>query len=250
MAYQSSGTLTTDKRPVDVSTTWDSKTEWEAYQSKNNVTISNGVLTLVDVSAPTEGLLHQYDWSASGTTTTTVPDQEGTADLTGSFTDLTGSINGVQAGTFDGTDDAVDASYSGSTQPLERFIVLAPNSATGTQVFLEGTSANFQTYINAFDNWSMNAGSTVEDNAADTNPHIITSAFNGASSVLRVDGTQVASGDAGTNDPGGMTVGKRRSNENYFNGLVGEVLEYDPNASGYSRTDVESYLSSKWGITV
>lgn len=49
MTYESNGSLTTDKRDVAVSTSWDTQTEWEAYQAAQNVAIENGVVRLADV---------------------------------------------------------------------------------------------------------------------------------------------------------------------------------------------------------
>jgi len=199
---------------------------------------------------PDSGLLHRYDWSDDSTTTSTVPDLAGDADLTGSFTDLAGSINGVQAGTFDGADDIVDASYADSTQPIERFAVISLNS-TANQIIVDGFDTSVHTpYIDESGNFAIFAGSRLAGNAADTNNHIMTARIDGANSVYRVDGTQQASGDAGSNEPNGITAGGRNTATLYYDGLVGEVLDYDPTASGYSRADVEQYLSDKWGVTI
>lgn len=108
MAFSSSGSLTTDKREIAVSGTWDTQTEWDAYQSKNNVVINNGILQLADVSIPTNGLIHRYKFNDT-TDGTVAVDSEGTRD---------GTINGAAYSTdvkegsnalsFDGTDDYVD----------------------------------------------------------------------------------------------------------------------------------------------
>lgn len=46
MPFANQGTLTTDKRTVAVSTEWATQTDWEAYQSKNEINITNGTLKL------------------------------------------------------------------------------------------------------------------------------------------------------------------------------------------------------------
>lgn len=48
--YYLDGELVTDKRGVAVSETWDTQTEWEAFQSKNQTQIVNGVLKLDTVA--------------------------------------------------------------------------------------------------------------------------------------------------------------------------------------------------------
>lgn len=51
MAYTSNGSLTTDKRVVDDTTTWDAQSDWEAYQSKDSVVVTNGAVQLAEVQA-------------------------------------------------------------------------------------------------------------------------------------------------------------------------------------------------------
>lgn len=46
MAYTTSGTLTTDEREVAISETWETQTDWEAYQSKSGIAINSGSLEL------------------------------------------------------------------------------------------------------------------------------------------------------------------------------------------------------------
>lgn len=46
MPYESQGTLTTDVREVSVSSTWDTQSDWEAYQSASNIAINNGAVEL------------------------------------------------------------------------------------------------------------------------------------------------------------------------------------------------------------
>lgn len=88
MPYNTSGTLTTDIRSVSVSTTWDSQTEWEAYQSKSGITISNGVLTLTESQGPASGLL-RYTFNDADTSGSTTLD---------AWNDNDGTINGATTG--------------------------------------------------------------------------------------------------------------------------------------------------------
>lgn len=66
--YASEGTLTTDVREVATSETWDTQTEWEAYQSKASIVIESGVLKLDQASIPETGDYQWYIDAGSGST--------------------------------------------------------------------------------------------------------------------------------------------------------------------------------------
>ncbi|WP_292484121.1 hypothetical protein [Methanohalobium sp.] len=53
LSYASDGSLLTDEREVNASTLWDTQSDWEAYQSKNNINITNGNLELSQVASKT-----------------------------------------------------------------------------------------------------------------------------------------------------------------------------------------------------
>jgi hypothetical protein len=215
-----------------------------------------------DVNAiPDSGLLHQYDATKNSSITengsvTQWNDLEGNEDLTGTVSGGLGSINGVQAILFDGVDDSMDVDFSSAiTQPFEIFTVSDPTD-DGTQQNVFDGFANTVISRRLFDSndtYRHNAGANIDGGSPTGGPEILSSVFNGTSSLLRGDGTEILSGDAGANSLDGLTVGSRRSNAGngiWFNGPIGEVLIYDPSASGYSRSDVEGYLSQKWGISL
>lgn len=67
--YVSDGTLTTDKRTVDDAQTWDSQSDWEAYQSATDVEIVSGAVQLAETTAPTTVVSRGDDNTSSGTST-------------------------------------------------------------------------------------------------------------------------------------------------------------------------------------
>jgi hypothetical protein len=215
--------------------------------SKNNIEIDSDSFQLA-TAIPDSGLLHQYDWSADSTTTSSVTDQAGNADLSGNFTSFS-DINGVQAGTFDGTDDTMSAAFS-TFDPVDVFAV-ARFEQNVDQIFVDGESVYTHSVWHRSGDWHIFAGNNVDSNvAADTNSHIFGARF-GSTDELRLDGSEIFSGDAGANQPDGVTVGDRYDGSaQTANATIGELLYYDPSASGYSRADVETYLSDKWGITL
>ena len=201
---------------------------------------------------PVLGLLHQYDWSDGSTTTSTVPDLAGDDDLTGGFTDLNATINGVQAGNFDGTADSVSGAFSSSVaQPVEIYSVTETSNNGDAQIITTGTNNNNIT-AKRFDTtdfgYQLNAGDNINGGSAASNdPELLTTRFDGGSSLLRVNGSEELSGPAGTNGMDGLVVSR---DDLPVDGAVAEVLVYDPTVSDYSRSDVEQYLADKWGITL
>lgn len=99
------------------------------------------------------------------------------------------------------------------------------------------------------DGWRMRAGATSLTNGdTDGNWNLINLLFNGASSDMRINGSSKISGDAGTQNADGITVGTRFDGVKGWVGYVAEVLIYDPAVSGADQTAIEDYLNSKWGI--
>lgn len=74
--------------------------------------------------------------------------------------------------------------------------------------------------------------------------------FAGASSLVRVDGTQVASGNAGSTNASGLAIGGAGGGTEYANVDVAEILLFNGVLSDANRNAVEAYLGSEYGITV
>jgi hypothetical protein len=103
-------------------------------------------------------------------------------------------------------------------------------------------------------NWQLYAGGAGINSgvAGDTNWHTITGVLNGGSSVLRLDGTQIGSGNAGSDAMGSgasawMIGAGYPSFSNPTNCQFGEILVYDSTITGTNLTNVENYLRAKWG---
>lgn len=58
MPYAASGSLTTDERTTSSSTEWSTQSEWEAYQSRRGVTITDGTVHLVEIP---DGGVYNFD---------------------------------------------------------------------------------------------------------------------------------------------------------------------------------------------
>lgn len=187
-----------------------------------------------------------------GSEITTFTDQQGSLDLTdiGNPKYQKNVINGKPVSRYDGSNDAHDVGSSSINQPLHVFLVGALDTLSngGNQQFTGGL-VQIQ-YDNGVDGWGLFAGSAIAGGTPDTNFHIFTAKFDGTNSYLRVDGTQVVSGDAGTFDFTDLTLGANNGDSQWLNGDIAEVAFHGSALSSSEESDWENYLSDKYGIAI
>lgn len=216
-----------------------------------------GILGGVDAIPDSGDLQAWYDWSLASGTSTVEDQTDNNNDLTGTYSGPTTTINGVQAGLFDGSDDEVTVSFSNQSQPNHIFIVLQVESVppdTDNENFFDGASENVQTlFIDEGANngeYQMFAGSRIGGNTVAQVGDIVVASclFNEGSSVLRLNGAQDATGSVGSGVLDGFTVGNYAgtANDQYANFRVGEMFHYPMDKSSVV-SDVEQYLTDKWG---
>jgi len=123
MAYETSGSLTTDERETSDEVSWDTQTEWEAYQSATNVDITDGVVSLDTTSTIPDSVASHMDLAymmdeGSGTTLSDSLDTgvSGTLDGAGWATDTGSPGDSDEVTTYDGVDDLgySSSSYTGA----------------------------------------------------------------------------------------------------------------------------------------
>lgn len=248
MAFSSEGTLVTDSRQIAISETWETQTDWEAYQSISGLEITNGVIQLSEISVPTDGLLHHYDFSADSTTTSEVEDLAGSDNITGSFSSLSNTINGVQSGTFNQGDSLSSGFTTTIDQPYILFYV-GEFVNNGNQQTIDDTGDNSLISRRGQDSgypYQMNHGNNIDGGSGTEDPEIVRNVIDSGNSGVWKNGIEQVTGNAGSNSLTDIII----SRDGNFEGEFGEILIYNPDASGYDTPSVESYLSSKWGITV
>ena len=84
-------------------------------------------------------------------------------------------------------------------------------------------------------------------------PHILTAVHNTANSFFRINGTQIATGNAGSNIMGSSTRlggGSCTSVNDSLYGYIGEFIVFDRVLNAKEYLDVETYLSKKWAIKI
>lgn len=225
-------------------------TEADPFRSQQNYPF---IAAVGETTIPDEGDLHsRYDWTeASGTSSVT--DQTGNGrDLSGTYTGPTASINGNQAGEFDGVDDVLSANYAALSQPNHFFAVYRwQESTSGPRVLWDSTNTSNRNYYGQNGgNRRIYAGNTVSSSSANQSAHVVSVFFDGSTSHVRIDGSQVLSGDAGSQSHDGITVGRfAPSDGNYSQMDIGELLVYPMDKTSVE-SDVEQYLADKWGVTL
>ena len=168
-----------------------------------------------------------------------------------------GILNGLPVVRFDADDWLrINPFVSGTiTQPNTTFVVYKISAVSGsTQVILGGvTNGNRQLILKdpAADKLGLFAGAVLlSGETADTNWHIASAVFNGASSFLRLDGTQIVSGNPGAENQEGATLAATFNAAGVLDGDEAEALEYGGELSAGDITLVENYFSNKWGVTL
>jgi hypothetical protein len=97
----------------------------------------------------------------------------------------------------------------------------------------------------------MDAGLSGPSLKKGTSPSIITGVFNGASSVLQINGGAPAFGDTGLGDLSqGITIGRSVDSDpnSPLGGNIGEIIIIPGVWSAAEQQRVEGYLAHKWGI--
>jgi len=217
-------------------------------QDVQEITVDGQTVFTAGPQVPTSGLLHQWDWSAPSSTTSLIEDLEGSADLTGTFNGF-GTINGKQAGTFDTTDifESSGITSFSSNRLIATVFQSDPAAATGTGqvIWDDDTTANVLFELSG--DYSFFGGGVIGGGTPNSSPHIAVVEFD-STDKLRIDGTQIASGNAGSNTMDVLRVGLQRNGTQPLLGEIGEILMYDLSSANVS--DIETYLSDKWGITI
>jgi hypothetical protein len=137
------------------------------------------------------------------------------------------------------------------TQPTTVFLV-AKKTGTGNLYLFDGAATNQMAFISQDETHvRMYAGTLFDVAAVPANWNVYTGLFNGASSVLGVNGVETA-GDAGTQATTGLTVGASGGGGSlWFTGDILAVLVYTGAAlAAPDRLAVARYLGRKYGVGV
>jgi len=186
-----------------------------------------------------------------GESVTTITDQTGNGfDLTGGSPSYQKSVvNSKPVFRFDGVDDELDVNSDAISQPYSVFIVLSDNDTSSFGTAAAATSGKVRFQPGNGDFYRVTAGSRLDSGSNDGSFYIWSLVFNSSSSFARQNGTEVISGDLGSNPLDGFRIGANENNEFYFDGDIAEVLVYPDKRTTSQITDGEAYISNEYGIS-
>lgn len=215
---------------------------------------------LFDSAIPDSAVL----WAAAddlslsdGETVSTWPDQSDSGnDLSalGAPVFRDSRLNGLPTVDYDGTDDGHEVTGPSLSQPNTLIVVGRIFDTTSTNFFIDGADSTARNGIYGNGNteaWRAYAGSSIEGGAPRSTDFVILIAvIDGASSILRRNGTQIASGDVGSDDMGGIRLASDADAATWMNGDIAEVVVCESRLSDSQIQDQEQRLSDKWGISI
>ena len=175
---------------------------------------------------------------------------QGTADLRPTY--QTGELNSLPVVRYDASNDRlVVALATDLVQPITQFGVVKIGADTATNRQIDGGDTGATrcvTFING-GNWELFAGTLLSGAAisADTWYYFI-ALFNGASSSLRVNGSEVLSGDAGAQDHGGYSIGSAFDGSAVWQSDFAEYGIQDGAISAGEITSLEAYIVDKYAL--
>lgn len=156
--------------------------------------------------------------------------------------------NGLPVIRFDGTDDWLKAAPFTLNQPVTAFMVF--NWTTGNNL-LDGNALNGGAWVAVSATQFGLRAPTAFNSGANINGagfRLMSWLLNGASSVIYNEGAQNATGSAGTNNMGGLTVGSTATQTLYCSEDVAELVLYSGTLVQADREGVSNYLRAKFSI--
>lgn len=165
-------------------------------------------------------------------------------------------LNGYGYVEFDGNDNLSINPFTQLDAATEFtvFIVGKLLNTTGTQYFgaAESGGLNIRSNGTNFQAQGDVASGSLTGPAVDTNWHQFTLVFNGGTGVtFRTDKGSEATGAAGASLAGGTDIyylGAQDPSTNNLTGYIAEVIMFSRALSVTEYTNVENYLSNKWGL--
>ena len=174
------------------------------------------------------------------------------ASATGSPTFEESGFNSKPSVLFDGVDDAFQSStFSSIEHPYTVFHVIELDSGASPDNTIfsgreEGDGGLNETYWRG--NWAVFSGDRLDGSSSD-DVNLITSVYDENNSIIREDGSESGSGDAGSRSWDQHTIGRSGSgNDRFWDGRIMELLLYPDRRSASEIDEVETYLTDKWDL--
>lgn len=162
-------------------------------------------------------------------------------------------INGLPAVWFTAANPSfmIFSGWPGNAQPYTHYVVLLATTPANAQTMLSSENGGTEQealFLQTSTYKQYAGGTSLAGGTTGSVAHLVTGVFTGASSVLYVDGTQVATGSPGTNSEGStaLYLGSNQGSSN-FDGALPETILYKVAHNSTQVGTNHSYLSAKWG---
>lgn len=148
----------------------------------------------------------------------------------------------------------LDFSGGDMAQANAIFIVARWDTLSNDNLF-DGISSGERhaVYTRSDNSYGMYAGSQIINGnvqAVTGEFQVFSALFNGGSSLFRVNGVNVLSGNTGSHVLGGLSIGSNYSASGFLDGQVAEVLVYDGGLNSEQLLGIEQYLQDKYVNTI
>ncbi len=153
----------------------------------------------------------------------------------------------------DGTASKMAMDATTRNQPRTIYAIVQPISWTAADYIFSGIAAQGGvTQVTATPQIGLNAGSAAAANGDLTvgSKKVLCAVINGASSSLRVNNGTATTGNAGANNPGGLTLFSDALGSGYFNGMVWELIDFDAAHSTAQQDRVIQYLAAVGSLSI
>ena len=153
---------------------------------------------------------------------------------------------------FDGVDDSMSTTFAAAqAQPNSIGVGIKFNIGDRSEYVFDGVDINRSALYKGPTNLRIFAGSALADpTAAGTNDHVALGRFQSILSNLRVDGSSVATGSAGSGQWGGVTLGAAYNAVFFLNGRIYSFVGVNRTLTAGEIDDLESYLGTKSGVAL
>jgi hypothetical protein len=163
--------------------------------------------------------------------------------------------NSLPSVNFDGIDDRLINNSLLIAQPNTIFVAIKENQPNPSKTIIDSYNSTQSIIYYTGSYLAMGAGTVIGSITATTNTNfrLITATFNGIQSFIRVNASQVLSGNAGSNSYSGLSIGNIRGNptpiaENYqVNVRFSEIVIYASDLST-NRAAIEANINAHYGI--
>jgi hypothetical protein len=154
----------------------------------------------------------------------------------------------------DASDDILTSSVSSHTQPTTHLTLVQtndPNTDDQRTISTTGGGDNspYQTININNGEWRAFAGNALDDGSPDSTPVILTTRYDGANSIIRRDGVNEKTGDAGTMDIGSeLALLNLPGRAEVFDGPFALGLVVAAKLTDSQLSEIESILTSYYSL--